>query len=239
MKSRLLFILIFQILFLGCSLDDHGPDAGKNLKKNIVGKWEFESWGTWPVLEPAFMEFTENGDVILFDSQGLETFDKYNVTSESTISVNKVVSLKYIEIKDKRITFYLTRKTGTDFIVANKADTIDSEKTRLLTSTNWKMLNELNGKDTLKYLSKATIRFTNSGTCLGLATTLDSYIISNYYTWKWHPTVPERILLTRYRGFPIKEEDRFLTVKNVTETSLSLSETKRQSVKNYEYVPDK
>ena len=241
MKHRLLFILVFQFLFLGCNLVDHVPPTNLNLKKNIVGKWVFESWGGYPLLDYAFTEFTENGDFILYDGLGLDTFDKYKLLSETQIAVNSVVSISDIKISDKRITFNLTRKTGTAFIIANKADVVDdTEKARLLTSTNWNMLRELDGKDSLKYLSKSTTLFTTSGTCLNLFDQTGNIYQGTYYlTWKWHPTVPDRILFSRIGGFPIKEEDRYVTVKKVTETNLSLSETKRLSVRNYEYVPDK
>ena len=209
-----------------------------DLKKDIIGKWVFQSKDSKKLLEETFIEFFDNDTFIFYDSTGLVFMDKYSTLSESEISVKSSVEIKSIDLSSKDLRFQMTHSGKKSTIIANKVKSVDgSEKTKLM-SRHWQMLNNSDAKDTLAVIERSTALFSNSGTYFILAYQKDSKTpIVTKLNWKWHSKIPDRIVFWR-DGDKIQEERKYITIKKLSETSLSFSEfndSRDKGERNYEF----
>jgi hypothetical protein len=113
----------------------------------------------------------------------------------------------------------------------------DNSQTERLLFRSWEMVAEENGIDSLKNVKRSFVTFSPDGTW---SSSIGSYApigSGDDRYWKWHPTVPNR-LLWWYLGHET-DENNYIDLRVVTEDSLKITHSNVYFKGKYNFVPFK
>ncbi|WP_298938839.1 hypothetical protein [uncultured Dysgonomonas sp.] len=113
----------------------------------------------------------------------------------------------------------------------------DNSQTERLLFRSWEMVAEENGIDSLKNVKRSFVTFSSDGTWSSSVGSYAPIGSGDDRYWKWHPTVPNR-LLWWYLGHETNENN-YIDLRVVTEDSLKIIHSNVYFKGKYTFVPFK
>jgi len=240
--NALLLFIVNTLLFFSCAQNDdieNGQDEHlktEQLRKDIIGKWKFDSNDLRVTGDDSYIQFTADGIYIVNNGEKNLATDKFLVTGPDKVSLNNFGSVQNIKISDGAATFELLHN-GKNLSISAKREIVlpESERTEML-SRKWKMLNIENGVDTLALVDSSFVTFIKSGTYLTeafvgpknngpLVTTLN---------WRWHSTLSDRIVYWR-AGTEIDEDKNYIIIRELSDDTLKITESNFWGLSRYTF----
>lgn len=111
----------------------------------------------------------------------------------------------------------------------------DNSQTERLLFRAWEMVAEENGIDSLKNVNRSFVTFSSNGTWSSSAGSYAPIGAGDDRYWKWHPTIPNR-LLWWYLGHETNENN-YIDLRVITEDSLKITHSNVYFKGKYNFVP--
>ena len=240
--TKSLTLFLFAFLMFSCSNDSNetvSPTLAEKVTQDV--KWIDNN----PDSKFASFEFNKSGNYIIVEnvinrsaSEQKTYFGTYKITSDSTIVLSDLGTIKILSATEGTVGLRITLTGTSTVLVFNGSKTENMQattKTELLCRT-WKFVKQ-NGKtlegtayeDGIVLFSKAGTYFTE----LPYGERGDTEGISAF--WKWKSETNESQFLYSWDG-SFEDNDYFVTIDVLTNTSLKITDVFEDDGKTYIYV---
>ncbi|GAA4433135.1 hypothetical protein GCM10023091_06240 [Ravibacter arvi] len=234
-------LFCLSLFCLSCKADGTANDQShkvEKLKKEIIGEWTFRQASARTNGQITTLEFLDNRRFVIEKGDSAIS-DSYKVTNARTISLNNLGEVRDFEANGEQAGFVLSTNEGDITVDADKTKELQKENRTKLICRRWRLLPIEGGKDSLVYVYKSYVTFSESGTYLdeSYSTKEVSQPSTMKYKWKWDPKIENRIQYW-YRGDNPKFESDYIKIRELTEKSLKITFATSLGSLDLSYVPE-
>lgn len=240
---KLMFCLMLPLVLLSCIADDsiradqNNTAKIEQLRKDILGKWTFETKNLRTTDNSSLIEFLKDGMFLVKLSNGQVFSDKYSILGPSEIALDNFGEISNILLQEDQINFKLIYEKQVVPVNANRINSlIEKEKTQLL-CRKWQLTNQEDGRDSANAIDRAFTTFFDSGTYLteGYSKTSQQGWTETL-NWKWHSTMNDRIVYWK-KNDKIEEDKKYMIIRELTPSILKTTESTFWGLRNYVFIP--